>query len=212
MKETKFKNKKPVPDLRERIENFMYSDSVPATATKYLLMLLALGALPLGGAIVPGIIRAIRDLGFSQKEDIFSEKQIKNAFNHLKQKKLIEIKAYKNEEVIVKLTNRGMERVRTFSVDTLFIPKPKAWDGKWRILIFDIPTRPKLYNLAREALRKKVKELGFQQIQKSVWAYPYECEDELLFVAEIFEVQKYIEILTVEKMLYMDDLKRKFQL
>lgn len=208
----KFKNEKPVPDLRERIENFMSSDSIPATATKYLLMLLALGALPLGGAIIPGVVRAIRDLGFSQKEDIFSEKQIKNAFNHLRQKKLIEIKAYKDAEVIVRLTNRGKERVRNFSVDTLFIPKPKAWDGKWRILIFDIPTRPKLYNQAREALRKKVKELGFCQIQKSVWAYPYECEDELLFVAEIFEVQKYIEILTVEKMLYMEDLKRKFQL
>jgi DNA-binding transcriptional regulator PaaX len=208
----KLKNKKPVLNLRERIENFMSSESVPATATKYLLMLLALGALPLGGAIVPGIVRAIRNLNFSHKKDIFSEKQIKNAFNHLKRKKLIEIMNYKGAEVKVRLTNRGKERVRNFSVDTLFIPQPKVWDGKWRILIFDIPTRPKLYNLAREALRKKVKDLGFYQIQKSVWAYPYECEDELLFVAEIFEVQKYIEILTVEKMLHIDDLKKQFKL
>src|SRR3990167_6907274 len=66
-----------------------------------------------------------------------------------------------------------------------------------------------------EYLKKKqfieiVKELGFYQIQKSVWVYPYECEDELLFIAEVFKVQQYIEILTVEKLLHENLVRKKF--
>jgi DNA-binding transcriptional regulator PaaX len=79
-------------------------------------------------------------------------------------------------------------------------------------LIFDIPTKPKIYNQAREALRNKIKKLGFYQMQKSVWAYPYECEDEILFVAEIFQVQRHIEIITADKVMHENILKRKFGL
>ena len=78
--------------------------------------------------------------------------------------------------------------------------------------MFDIPTKPKIYNQAREALRLKIKELGFFQMQKSAWVCPYECEDELLFVAELYHVEKYIEVLTVEKLLHESILKRKFRL
>lgn len=62
------------------------------------------------------------------------------------------------------------------------------------------------------ALRDKIKEIGFVQLQKSVWVCPYECEDEILFLAESYYVTKYIEILTVEKMLHEEQLKRKFKL
>jgi DNA-binding transcriptional regulator PaaX len=119
---------------------------------------------------------------------------------------------YDDEKVKIQLTNKGKKRIKEYSIDVLKIKKPKRWDKKWRILIFDIPTRPKIYNQAREALRNKIKELGFCQMQKSVWVYPYECEDELLFIAEVFEVQKYIEIITAEKILHAKEIKRKFNL
>ena len=77
--------------------------------------------------------------------------------------------------------------------------------------MFDIPSYPKKYNYARDALRCKIKELGFYQIQKSAWVYPYECEDELLFIAGMFQVQKYVEILTVEKLLHEDFVRKKFE-
>ena len=78
--------------------------------------------------------------------------------------------------------------------------------------MFDIPTKPKIYNQAREALRHKIKKLGFYQMQKSVWVYPYECEDEILFIAELFQVQRHIEIITADKVLHADILKKKFDL
>jgi hypothetical protein len=194
---------------KEIIEDFLYSDTVPATATKFLLAFIALGAVPFIGALSPGIFSAVRKV---KRSGLFSEKQISAAIHTLKSRKLVEILQENENSFKVRLTNKGKERIKNFCFDALEIETPGKWDGKWRILMFDIPTKPKIYNQAREAFRQKIKELGFYQMQKSAWVYPYECEDELLFIAEIFKVKKYIEILTVEKLLHQIDLKNKFGL
>lgn len=197
----------------ERIENFLHSDAPTASATKYTLMFLALGGVVFGGAVIPGIFKALKVFGgnnFARKK--YSRKKIGNSITYLKQKKLIEIIKEKDGKIKVQLTNKGKKRLVEYSIDLLQIKKPKKWDKKWRVLVFDIPTKPRIYNQAREALRFKIKELGFCQMQKSVWVYPYECEDELLFVAELYHVQKFIEVLTVEKLLHEEELRRKFRL
>ncbi|MDO8529081.1 MAG: hypothetical protein Q7S18_00230 [bacterium] len=200
------KNSKKFIDV---IEDFLYSDSIPATATKFLLAFLALGTVVFAAALAPGMAEVVRPMKKYRK---FSDRQIKKAAHDLKRGKLIEIIKEKDDKIKVSLTNRGMKRVKEFCFENIKIQKPKRWDGKWRVLIFDIPTKPKIYNRARDAMRHKVKKLGFFQLQKSVWVYPYECEDELLLIAEIYNVQKFIEILTVEKLLHEKEIRNKFEL
>lgn len=208
-KNEKKKMSQPVR-LKEKIENFFYSDTSTATATKFLLMFLAVGVVGMGGAIIPGIVKAIGSFGMPEKNTKrYGKKQIGNAFANLKRQKLVEIVRRKDGTFQVRLTNKGKKRLLEFSIETLVIKKPSSWDKKWRIVIFDIPNN---MNAAREALRRKVKELGLLQLQKSVWIFPYECEDEILFIAEIFEVQKHIEIIRADKLLHEDVLKRRFKL
>jgi len=212
----KRKNKTPKKSLKEILEdNFLYSDTIPATAGKFLLAALALGPILVLAAAAPNIFSATKGLKkqFSAiPTKKYSKKQMQTAVNNLKQRKLIKIIKEKDGKFKVKLTNKGQKRNKNFYLNNLKIKKPKKWDRRWRILIFDIPVRPKIYDQARNALREKIKKLGFQQIQKSVWVYSYECEDELLFVAELFHVQKYIEIITAEKLLHEKELKKKFAL
>lgn len=192
-------------------EDFVLSDSPQATASK-LLLTLALGSIIIaGGATLPGILKASASFFRTRKKKInFSQKSLRNSFHYLKKKKWLKIVEEKDGNVRVSLTNKGRKRLREFSLEAITLKKPKKWDQKWRICMFDIPAYPKKYNLAREALRNKIKELGFFQVQKSVWVYPYECEDEILFIAEMFEVQPYIEMLTVEKFLHENLLLRHF--
>lgn len=204
----KIKKKRRELKVREKIEDFLHSDSIPANATKFLLMVVALGGVAVGGAVLPGILKILKSLDLSEERTGYDKRQISNAWGNLKRQKLIEIEKYKDDKIEVKLTNRGKERVAEFSFDLLRIKKPAKWDGKWRIVIFDIPNR---YKPAREALRNKIKELGLRQLQKSVWVYPYDCEDEILFVAEAFEVQHYIEIITAEKLLHEKVIKGYFK-
>jgi len=191
--------------LKEKIEYFLYEDdSFSTTAAKFLLMTLALSGVVAVGAALPGILKIA---GRSPHFQRYSKKGMKDAVGNLKRRRLIEIISEKDGRIRVNLTNKGMKRVKEFAFDKLVIQKPKKWDRKWRVVIFDIPTQPKRLNSARAALRGKIKELGFRKLQKSVWVHPYPCEDEILLVGEIFNVTKYIEILVVEKMLH--DLKAK---
>ncbi|KKP77898.1 MAG: hypothetical protein A2271_03575 [Candidatus Moranbacteria bacterium RIFOXYA12_FULL_35_19] len=196
--------------LKELFENkFLYNDSMSATASKFLLAFLAVGPLLVVGAVLPGIISATNSIKQSKK---YSEPKFQNAYRNLRHRKLIEIIHEKNGKIRVQLTNKGQKRIKDFYFENLQLSKPKRWDGKWRVLIFDIPTKPQIYNQARNALRNKIKDLGFYQMQKSAWICPYECEDEILFVAEIFQVQKHIEILTVEKLLHEEKIRKYFRL
>ena len=199
------KNRKTIKEIIEN--NFLYSDTIPATAGKFLLAFVAAAPLLFVGAALPGLLSATKLIDRSKK---YSKVQLQNAFKNLQRRKLIEIIQEGDDKFMIQLTNKGQKRVKEFSFEALRIKKPKVWDKKWRILIFDIPTRPKIYNLAREALRRKIKDLGFYQMQKSVWVYPYECEDEILFIAELFQVQKHIEIITADKLLHEETIRRNF--
>lgn len=195
--------------IKERIEDFLYSDSIPATTTKFLLMCVAVSSIAFGGAVLPGILVAIKELNMlSNGKNKYSKGEISNAINRLKREKYIEIIEEGEEKMKVKLTNKGEKRIAEFSLEAISIKKPKKWDGKWRIVIFDIPNR---YKPAREALRNKMKELGFKKLQKSVWIYPFECEDEILFIAEVFAVERYVEIITAERLLHENILKDAFK-
>ncbi|MDO8529421.1 MAG: hypothetical protein Q7S18_02025, partial [bacterium] len=83
------------------------------------------------------------------------------------------------------LTEEGKKKAGKYQIDNLEIKKPKKWDKKWRILIFDIKNRDKL---KREALRGKIKELGLYQLQKSVWVCPYEFVKEMNILRSFFNL------------------------
>ena len=41
------------------------------------------------------------------------------------------------------LTDKGKNKAITFKIDSMEIKKPKQWDNKWRIVLFDIPEKHK---------------------------------------------------------------------
>ncbi len=202
------KNKK---SLKENLQEFLDSDSGYATATKVILATIGLAGIIFIMATAPNIFQIF---GSSKKGRKYTRNQYRNAFYSLKRRGFVKVVKEKNDKIIIELTNSGKKKIREFSIDNISIPKSKKWDKKWRMVIFDIPSKfHKIkFNKAREALRSKLKELGFFQLQKSVWVYPYPCADEILFIANIFEVEHCIEILTVEKMLYDNKLRYFFGL
>ena len=198
--------KKKQKSFKENIEDFFYSDNAAATATKFVLAAASLGLIVCGGVVVPGMIQVIKEF---ENVPEFSDEKIKNAYYALKRRKFIKIKKEKNGKIKVKITAKGEKRMREFIIGEVKIEKLKKWDGKWRVLIFDIPVN---LNAARVALRRKIKELGFYQFQGSVWIYPYPCEDEILFVAEFFKVSEFVEVITADSMLHEKELKKYFKI
>ena len=105
-------------------------------------------------------------------------------------------------ETRLTLTDGGKKKVLQFKMDNLQINKPKKWDGVWRVVVFDIPETKRL---ARIIFRKKLRELEFTQLQKSVFVSRYQCKDEIDFLRHVLEISRYVhyivatEIYGVEK-------------
>lgn len=77
-----------------------------------------------------------------------------------------------DEKLTIRLTDKGKDKAlwtRMKLVD-------EKWDGKWRIVIWDVPEKRRV---ARDLLRYKLKSLGFKQLQKSVWVTKKNCTQAL---------------------------------
>ena len=134
----------------------------------------------------------------------YNRQQISSTFSRLKKQGLIEIKN-DGKQIYIPLTKNGRKRAGWYQINDLKIAKPKKWDKKWRVVIFDIPHN---YRLAREALRGKLKQLGFIQLQKSVWIHPYRCRVEIKLLRNFFGLKKeHVRIIIAEEI--EDDFKLK---
>ncbi len=138
----------------------------------------------------------------------FSKRQIYNSLWKLKQNSLVSIKEQKGK-TIVELTKNGKHKVLKYKLDDLIIQKSKKWDHKWRLVIFDVPEK---FRISRIYFAAKLKSLGFLALQKSVWVYPYACENEIDFLKEIFEIREYVRLVTAVSVEYQEDLVKEFSL
>jgi len=139
----------------------------------------------------------------------YPKKKISDTFYNLKRQGLIEIQK-KNHQIYIGLTERGKEKAGWLQIDSLMIKKPKKWDRKWRIVIFDIAQLKKIY---REALRGRLKELGFYPLQKSVWIHPFDCRAEIELLSDFFGlVEKEIRLILAENIGNDKGLRRAFKL
>jgi len=117
-----------------------------------------------------------------QKGRKYNRKALGSAFYQLKRDGCLNIET-RNKQIYISLTEKGRKKAGWMQVDSLKIKKPKKWDRKWRVLIFDISHE---HRIKREALRGILKRLGFTCLQKSVWVYPFECRDEVELLKDFF--------------------------
>jgi len=90
-----------------------------------------------------------------------------------------------------------------------YLKKNKKWDGKWRIVIFDIPeTKKKMRNYFRE----KLFDLGFRKLQESVWICPYNIADIVEELIQLCQAKPYIHYLLVEELDNKDVLMELFKI
>jgi len=97
-------------------------------------------------------------------------KKIYASYHVLKNGGYIKEKETRKGKVIY-LTDKGKMEI----LKNEFWKEKKKWDGKWRIIIFDIPENSRKH---RNFLRRKLQWFGFRELQKSVWIIPYDARRE----------------------------------
>jgi|SRR3989344_7294761 len=112
----------------------------------------------------------------------YPHKKVYDTFYSLKKRGFLNVER-KNHQIYISLTDLGRRKAGMFQIDQLKVKRPKRWDGKWRIIIFDIA---QLKRMHRDALRGKLKELDFYKLQKSVWVCPFDCRAEIDLLRDFF--------------------------
>ena len=86
---------------------------------------------------------------------------------------------------------------------------PINFDGKWRMLSFDIPEDRRV---DRDGFRRTIKRIGFLQVQKSLWACPYIKADEVELAISEYDLSEFVAYMVVEKTDINIHLKKLFGL
>lgn len=114
-----------------------------------------------------------------------------NSFNYLLDKQYISFQQ-RNGAVVLELTPKACRRIERSRLEAALgsarNKRRDAWDGNWRLILFDIPAEDRV---KRNAIRAMIRKLGATLLQKSVWVYPYGCEKELGMLADYFELSQH---------------------
>lgn len=177
--------------------------------SKFILGTLAAAGLITVAVVAPNLLSALGNLGLIKKDHKrFNKKQLYDSLSNLKRNGLISVQ-YQGDKIVIKLTKNGKAKVLRYKLEDMVLRKPKRWDKKWRLVIYDIPEK---YKTNRNTFVDKLRELEFLQLNRSVWISPYECEDEIDFLKEIYLIRKYVRIITAEKVDVQKDLIKYFSL
>ncbi len=105
-------------------------------------------------------------------------------------------------------TKTGIRFFRRKTLAETEISKPR-WDGKWRLIAFDVPVQ---HDAKRHRLRALLKEFDFYQLQKSVWICPTLLSEEFWKIIVMYELEKYCEVMIVEILEGDEKLRKHFGL
>lgn len=111
------------------------------------------------------------------------------AIKRLREKGFIEVTNEK--EIVIKLTDEGKTRALWEEIRHL----ENVWDQKWRIVAFDIP---ETHSLTRNLFRRRLKELGFKQMQKSIWISKASCTNLIRSYVKDLGISKWVNVLEAE--------------
>lgn len=121
-------------------------------------------------------------------------------------KRLIERGFVQERDGNISPTQQGL---RFFRRHVSRLPKPLRWDGKWRLISFDVPGG---YNVARDQIRALLKEFDFYRLHKSVWVCPNSLASEFWKLLVEGDLDKYCKVMVVDILEGDEELRKHFKI
>lgn len=181
-------------------------------SSKEILELLEAGALiaiiwisPYGGA------ELIKQLTFRVIDKVwerYDQARLRQNLKRMVNRHLLKIKT-EGEKTTVIISEKGKKLLLRYNLKEMRLNKPKVWDYKWRVVIFDIGENKKVF---RDRLRDTIKSLGLYPLQKSVFVTPYPCEKEIAFLRQYYGIGDEVSCFTAVDLEEEEFLRKKFNL
>lgn len=160
--------------------------------TREVLKVIAIGGVLIGSALIPTLPIAAGVVVKAWKD--VNKKDLGRIIKRLEKQEMISINEM-DGKVSIEITEKGKRRLLEYDIENIELKSTKR-DGKWRLIIFDIPEEKKK---SRDAFGKKLLQLGFLRLQDSVFVSAYPCKNEIDFLANYLEISDFVTLVTLDK-------------
>ncbi|TSD05091.1 MAG: phenylacetic acid degradation operon negative regulatory protein [Parcubacteria group bacterium Greene0714_7] len=155
-------------------------------------------------SVAPNVLGALGKMKFLNQRRY----QVKESFSRMIREGYIVLEK-RNGTSYASLTPKGERFAMLVHEGALTPKKPKQWDGKWRVLVFDIEEKRRGL---RDKMRMALINLGFVRLQNSVWAYPYDCEDLIILIKADLKMGQEVLYIIADTIENDGALRRRFGL
>lgn len=131
-------------------------------------------------------------------ENTKKRRQLSRAIQTIQRRRFAKIVRSKNR-LFLEITEEGRKRLLPYMILQISLEPQKTWDRRWRIILFDIPEKQRV---GRDVLRKKLQDLGFFQLQKSAFVFPYPCFDQIDMLLRALEIFPYVTFFETDSLGY----------
>ena len=125
----------------------------------------------------------------------FKKETIRQTIKRLEKQGIVRIE--NNKTCLSALGKKLLEKIRNKNMAL-----SKEWDGKYRLVIFDIPEKK---SHIRNWLREELYLLNYSQLQKSVFVGKYPLTKDIIKNIKLKKIEKFVNYLLVDKI--YDDSK-----
>lgn len=115
------------------------------------------------------------------------QRELSQALKRLRERGLILEDKADVDKIIIKMTDLGKT--------ALGVESEEKWDGKWRIVIFDIPEQKRII---RNLFRRRLKDWGFKRWQQSVWVTKRNVTEKLRLLIDDLKIADWIAVIESE--------------
>ena len=178
------------------------------SALQKKVLLLLYGGIALGLTRNPNqYFRVVREVAkeWGKIDRISLNRAIQTLYNS----KLVATKDNDDGTTTLVLSKNGEHLALTYNIDNMEIKPQSKWDGRWRIVMFDVPERKRH---TRNAIRSHFKNMGFYEFQKSVFVHPFPCTKEIDYIIEFYNMRRHIRFTTAIEIDNAIEIKRRFNL
>lgn len=160
--------------------------------TSDVLKVIAVSGIIIGSVFIPTLPMATGVIVKAWKD--VNKRDLGKIIKRLKKQEMISFKEEKGQTKI-EITEKGERRLLEYDFENLDIKKKKT-DGKWRLVIFDIPEDKRN---SRDVFRRKLLQLDFIRMQDSVFASAYPCKNEIDFLCHYLGISDFVTLVSLNK-------------
>ena len=143
--------------------------------------------------------------GYLRRVDRIPYKNYYNTVWQMKKRGIVKVESKKGKKFI-QLTKKGQLQALLYKSK---LPRSGKWDGKWRIVVFDIPESARIQ---RNLLRRLLRDAEFIKLQNSVFISPYSLNREAIKYLKETKLIDYIRICRVDELDDDKDLRKIFKI